>query len=57
MDEGSILLLNLGDGSTIELKSNYIGPADYEYQVSSYGTTYFVYPIYEITEAQNSKDN
>lgn len=55
MDEGSILLLKLGDGSTIELKSNYIGPADYEYQVSSYGTTYFVYPIYEITEAQIQK--
>lgn len=52
MDQGSALLLKLGDGSTIELKSNYIGPSDYTYRVTKHGTNYYVYPVYEITPEQ-----
>lgn len=53
MNKGSLLLLKLGDDSTIELKlSNEIGPADYSYQTTQYGTFYYVYATYEITEAQ-----
>lgn len=52
MVEGSLLLLKLGDGSTMELHSNHIGPSDYTYNVTKYGTVYYVWPIYEITEEQ-----
>lgn len=52
MVEGSLLLLKLGDGTTMELHSNHIGPSDYTYNVTKYGTVYYVWPIYEITEDQ-----
>jgi hypothetical protein len=52
IDEGSALLLKLGNGNTLELKSNKVGLADYNYYVSKFGTSYFVYPTYVITEEQ-----
>lgn len=55
MDEGSILLLKLGDGSNIELHSNKVGLEDIECQITKYGTHYYIYPMYEITTEQIEK--
>lgn len=56
IDKGRKLLLKFDDGSIIELKNNTeIGPGDYEYEVSKYGTNYYVYPSYNITEEQIQK--
>ncbi len=51
--KGRKLLLKLDDGSIIELEnSKDIGPGDYEVKVTKYGTNYYVYPSYDITEEQ-----
>lgn len=51
IEEGRKLLLKFSDGSTMELSnSKQIGPADYEYRTSKYGTTYLVCPSYKISE-------
>lgn len=50
MDEGSALLLKLGNGTTLELKSNKVGPMDYDFVATGIGSTYFVNALYEITE-------
>lgn len=56
IDKGRKLLLKFDDGSIIELENNTeIGPGDYEYEVSKYGTNYYVYPSYNITEEQIQK--
>lgn len=52
MNAGSVLLLKLADGSTLELYSDEIGPADYEYSVTKYGTNYYITPTYSITLEQ-----
>lgn len=50
---GRKLLLKFDDGTIIELENaKEIGPADYEYKVTKYGTNYYVYPSYNITEDQ-----
>ncbi len=52
-DEGRKLLLKFKDGSVMELSNTEaIGPADYEYQVTDYGTNYYTYPSYIVTEEQ-----
>lgn len=53
IDEGRKLLLKKKDGSIIELVNNTeIGVADYDYEVTKYGTNYYVRPDYMVTEAQ-----
>lgn len=52
MEEGSALLLKLGSGKNIELKSNRVGPADIDFVSTMIGSTYFVNGFYEITEEQ-----
>ena len=56
IDKGRKMLLKFEDGSIIELENcEEIGIADYEYEVTSYGTNYYVYPSYTITEEQIQK--
>lgn len=52
MEEGSLLLLKLGNGKNIELKSNRVGPEDIDFVSTMIGSTYFVNGLYEITEEQ-----
>lgn len=55
-EEGRKLLIKFKDDSILELKNNKkIGPADYKYQVSSSGTSYFTFPRYLITEEEIQK--
>ena len=50
---GRKLLIKSDDGSVMELQnSKEIGPADYTYNVTRYGTDYYVRPSYILTEAQ-----
>lgn len=50
---GKKLLIKFADNSMMELEnSTEIGPADYEYKVSQYGTNYFTYPQYDINVEQ-----
>lgn len=52
-DEGRKLLLKFKDGSVMELSNTeVIGPADYKYSVTKYGTNYYTYPSYKVTEEQ-----
>lgn len=53
IDEGRKLLIKFEDESVMEL-SNFtrIGPADYQYEVTSDGTNYYVIPWYLITRKQ-----
>lgn len=51
IDEGRKLLLKSKDSKIIEfVNSKKIGPADYTYNVTRYGTDYFVHPSYSISE-------
>lgn len=50
MEEGSALLLKLGNGENIELKSNRVGPEDIDFVSTMIGSTYFVNVLYEIKE-------
>lgn len=51
IDEGRFLLLKLGNGDIIELKNHSkVGPADYDYEVGKFGTTYYVKPDYFLSE-------
>lgn len=53
IDEGRKLLIKFDDNSIMELSNiTRIGPADYEYRVTKYGTDYYVQPAYAITEKQ-----
>lgn len=55
-DLGRKLLLKFKDGSVLELVNvKKIGPADYEYSVSSSGTSYYTFPKYSVTEEQIDK--
>lgn len=55
-DLGRKLLLKFKDNSILELKNvDEIGPADYEYDVTSSGTNYYTYPKYLITEEEIEK--
>lgn len=55
-EEGRKLLIKFKDGSMMELKNNKkIGPADYKYQTSSSGTSYFTFPHYSVTEEEIQK--
>lgn len=55
-EEGRKLLIKFKDGSMMELKNNQkIGPADYKYQTSSSGTSYFTFPHYSVTEEEIQK--
>ncbi len=53
MDKGRKLLIKTDKDEIIELE-NYkvIGPADYEYNVTRYGTDYYIKPGYNISEEQ-----
>ena len=56
ISKGRKMLLKFDDDSILELEnSTEIGPGDYKYDVSKYGTTYYVYPSYSITEEQIQK--
>lgn len=56
IDSGRVILIKFDDGSVMELKNcNPIGPADYEYQVTKYGTNYYLNPHYPVTEEQLQK--
>ncbi len=56
IDSGRVLLIKFEDGSVMELKNcNPIGPADYQYQVTKYGTNYYLNPHYPISEEQLQK--
>lgn len=53
IEKGRKILFKFDDGSILELSNiERIGPADYTYSVSQYGTTYYVHPTYSITEEQ-----
>lgn len=53
IDQGRKLLFKFDDNSIMELSSlTKIGPADYTYNVTKYGTDYFVKPDYSVTEEQ-----
>lgn len=53
IEEGRKILFKFDDGSIMELSNiKRIGPTDYTYSVSQYGTTYYVHPTYSITEKQ-----
>ena len=55
-EEGRKLLIKFKDGSMMELKNNKkIGPADYKYQTSRSGTSYFTFPHYSVTEEEIQK--
>lgn len=55
-ERGRKLLIKFKDGSMMELKNNQkIGPADYEYETSSFGTSYYTFPQYSITEEEIQK--
>lgn len=55
-DKGRKLLLKFADDSIMELENTKeIGPADYEYSVTSAGTYYFTFPEYEVTEEDIEK--
>lgn len=56
IDVGRVLLIKFDDGSVLELKNDKeIGPADYTYQVTKYGTNYYLHPRYPITVEQLDK--
>lgn len=52
MKENSALLLKLGNGELIELKSNKVGYKDMDYVYTGIGSTVFTTALYEITEEQ-----
>lgn len=55
-EEGRKLLIKFKDGTMMELKNNKkIGPADYKYQTSRSGTSYFTFPHYSVTEEEIQK--
>lgn len=55
-EEGRKLLIKFKDGSMMELKNNKkIGPTDYKFQTSKYGTSYFTFPHYSVTEEEIQK--
>ena len=56
IEKGRVILIKFEDGSVMELKNcNEIGPADYQYQVTKYGTNYYLNPQYPITEEELHK--
>lgn len=53
IDVGRKLLFKTKAGKIIEFENNEkIGPADYTYDVSRYGTSYYVKPSYNVTEEE-----
>ena len=55
-DIGRKLLLKFADDSVMEFSNiTEIGPADYEYRVTDFGTSYYTYPDYLITEEEIQK--
>lgn len=49
-EKGRKLLLKFKDNTTMELVNrDHIGPADYEYRVTSVGTDYYTYPKYSVS--------
>lgn len=56
INKGRKLLLKSKDNKIIELvNSTKIGPADYTYNVTRYGTSYYVKPSYDISEEDIKK--
>lgn len=56
IDSGRVILIKFDDDSVMELKNcKAIGPADYQYKASPYGTNYYLNPHYPITEEQLQK--
>lgn len=53
MDRGRKFLIKTDSGKIIELENDKeIGPADYDYNVTRYGTDYYIKPSYILTEDQ-----
>lgn len=53
IERGRKLLIKTDNGNIMELENNKeIGRSDYDYNVSKYGTSYYISPSYIITEEQ-----
>ncbi len=53
IDKGRKMLIKFEDNTIMELSNiSKIGPTDYDYNVTRYGTDYYVYPDYKLTVNQ-----
>ena len=56
IEKGRLLLIKFDDDSVMELNNDkHIGAADYTYQVTKYGTNYYLHPCYPLTVEQLNK--